>query len=173
MGISAYRSTNKNTIEWYTKGWRVIRRRCWVHGANYFVDDFLLKQVFVVKNDSISLFTFPNFNHHMNITIGKGLHVLGFMKRNTKTFCIRRLTSYALLCSSLVYFGIQNRFLTFLLRKQRPWACANKCLSCVAFILKYWRSTSLLLSTHEKHIEYTGTFSVRATMLNCILFLRY
>lgn len=51
-----------------------------------------------------------NFDFHVNVTKGKAIEVLGFIKPNTKMFNLR---PYALVCLTTLYFALVRPILIF------------------------------------------------------------
>jgi len=74
----------------------------------YSVNSSCLKRVSCVKDLGFYLTPTLSFDHHINITIGKALKVLGFIKRNTAHFssisCLRSL--YYSLVRFILEYGI-------------------------------------------------------------------
>jgi len=61
------------------------RKQSLIH-YNYSFNGTILHRVFVYKDLGIHYTPSLNFEHHINVTVGKALKVLGFIKLNTKQF---------------------------------------------------------------------------------------
>jgi hypothetical protein len=110
------------------------RQRSPIH-HNYSLNGTTLNRVFLFKDLGIHYTPSLNFEHHINVTVGKALKVLGFIKRNTKQFSSTRClcTLYFSLVRSILEYGVvvwhpylskdelrlervQNRFLSYMAR---------------------------------------------------------
>jgi hypothetical protein len=104
---------------------------------SYFLNNSLVDRISVIKDLGIYLTPTLSFDHHINITIGRALKVLGFIKRNTKSFssssCLRTLY-FSLVRSILEYEAViwHPHLARDQLRIERV---QNRFLSYVAFIL--------------------------------------
>jgi len=103
----------------------------------YTLNGFPLKRVFEVKDLGFYLTPTLSFENHINITIGRALKVLGFIKRNTRLFtsipCLRAL--YFSLVRSTLEYGIVV-WQPYLARDQlRIERVQNRFLAYTAYIL--------------------------------------
>jgi hypothetical protein len=108
------------------------RQRSPIH-HNYSLNGTSLNRVFLYKDLGIHYSPSLNFEHHINVTVGKALKVLGFIKRNTNQFSSARClcTLYFSLVRSILEYGdvvwhpylakdelrlerVQNRFLSYI-----------------------------------------------------------
>lgn len=99
---------------------------------SYHLGSSPLSRVHLIKDLGFFLSPTLSFKHHLNVTVGKSLKILGFIKRNTTLFtsatCLRTL--YFSLVRSILEYGsvvwfpylacdqlrlerVQNRFLSF------------------------------------------------------------
>jgi len=71
---------------------------------NYSFNGTIIDRVFLYNNLGIHYTPSLNFKHHINVTVGKALKVLGFIKRNTKQFSTAHClcTLYFLLVRSIL-----------------------------------------------------------------------
>jgi hypothetical protein len=105
---------------------------------DYLLNDTLLQRTTFIKDLGIHFTPSLNFDHHINVTVGKALKVLGFIKRNTKSFtsasCLRTLY-FSLVRSILEYGGVIWH--PYLAKDQlRLERVQNKFLSYASYILK-------------------------------------
>lgn len=113
------------------------RQRSPIH-HNYSLNGTSLNRVFLYKDLGIHYSPSLNFEHHINVTVGKALKVLGFIKRNTIQFSSARClcTLYFSLVRSILEYGVvvwhpylakdelilervQNRFLSYIAYKMK------------------------------------------------------
>jgi hypothetical protein len=104
----------------------------------YLLSDTMLERVFAVKDLGFHLTPSLSFQNHINITIGKALKVLGFIKRNITNFtsipCLRVL--YFTLVRSILEYGMVV-WHPYLAKDQlRLDRVQNHFLAYVAFLLK-------------------------------------
>jgi len=104
----------------------------------YHLSDTPLERVFAVKDLGFHLTPSLSFENHINITIGKALKVLGFLKRNTTLFtsvpCLRVL--YFSLVRSTLEYGIVVWHPHLAKDQLRLERVQNRFLAYVAFLLK-------------------------------------
>ena len=105
---------------------------------NYSLNGSPLERVSYVKDLGIYLTPSLSFEQHINITVGRALKVLGFIKRNTSLFtsstCLRSL--YFSLVRSILEYGIVV-WHPYLAKDQlRLERVQNRFLSYAAFLLK-------------------------------------
>jgi len=81
------------------------RQRFPIH-HNYYLNGTSFNRVFLYKDLGIHYTPSLNFEHHINVTVGKALKVLGFIKRNTKQFSSAR-------CLCALYFSLVRSILEY------------------------------------------------------------
>lgn len=105
---------------------------------SYHLNDIQLERVYAVKDLGFYLTPSLSFENHINITIGKALKVLGFVKRNTMLFtsvpCLRVL--YFSLVRSILEYGIVVWHPHLAKDQLRLERVQNRFLGYVAFLLK-------------------------------------
>lgn len=119
-------NTNKCHVMSFSRKWSPIHHI-------YFFNGTTLDRVFLYKYLGIHFTSSLNFEHHINVTVGKALKVLGFTKRYTKQYSFAHClcTLYFSLVSSILEYGVvvwhpylakdelrlervQNRFLSYI-----------------------------------------------------------
>lgn len=112
------------------------KRTLFVHP--YSLNGSILERVSCVKDLGFFLTPTLSFEHHINITVGRALKVLGFIKRNTSLFtsvtCLRSL--YFSLVRSIVEYGIVVWYPYLAKDQLRIERVQNRFLSYAAFLLK-------------------------------------
>jgi len=104
---------------------------------SYYLGSSLLLRVHLIKDLGFYLSPTLSFKHHLNVTIGKSLKILGFIKRNTTLFssatCLRTL--YFSLVRSILEYGSVVWFPYLACDQLRLEQVQNRFLSCIAFLL--------------------------------------
>jgi len=96
-----------------------------------------LLRVHLIKDLGFYLSPTLSFKHHLNVTVGKSLKILGFIKRNTTLFtsatCLRTL--YFSLVRSTLEYGSVVWFPYLACDQLRLERVQNRFLSFIAFLL--------------------------------------
>jgi len=111
--------------------------QCPIH-HNYSLNGTILDCVFVYKDLGIYYTPSLNFEHHINVTVGKSLKVLGFIKRNTKQFSTASClcTLYFSLVRSILEYGVVVWHPYLSKDELRLERVQDKFLSYIAYIMK-------------------------------------
>ncbi|XP_060846337.1 uncharacterized protein LOC132926003 [Rhopalosiphum padi] len=105
---------------------------------NYSLNGTSLNCVFLYKDLGIHYSPSLNFEHHINVTVGKALKVLGFIKRNTNQFSSARClcTLYFSLVRSILEYGVVVWHPYLAKDELRLERVQNRFLSYIAYIMK-------------------------------------
>jgi len=113
-----------------------------------------LERVYSVKDLGIYLVPSLSFEQHINITVGRALKVLGFIKRNTSL-------STSITCLRPLYFSLVRSISEYGMVVWHPYLgkdqlhleqVQNRFLSCVAFLLKIDHPPRLPMTIHPSDL---------------------